>query len=118
MTWAHGADIVEYDESTTSIRAEGATYAVFPFTGKIGQAISAALFSYALAAGGCTADHGAEPQKAVDAICWAVGIMPAAFFRLAVAILESYPLTEAVYRSMVDHIPARRANAGTDSHAD
>jgi glucuronide carrier protein len=121
MTWAQGADTVEYGEWKTGIRAEGATYSVFSFTRKVGQAIGAALFSYALAAGDyVTTDHAAgavQPDKAVDAIRWTMGILPAGLFLLAVAVMASYPITEAAYRSMVDDIRARRARAGEDTHA-
>ena len=38
MTWALEADTVEYGEWKTHIRTEGATYAAFSFTRKVGQA--------------------------------------------------------------------------------
>ena len=49
MTWALEADTVEYGEYQTGIRTEGATYAAFSFTRKVGQAVGAAIAGYALA---------------------------------------------------------------------
>ena len=49
MTWALEADTVEYGEYKTGIRTEGATYAAFSFTRKVGQAVGAAIAGYGLA---------------------------------------------------------------------
>jgi len=43
MTWALEADTVEYGEWKTGIRTEGATYAAFSFTRKVGQAVGASI---------------------------------------------------------------------------
>jgi glucuronide carrier protein len=112
MTWALEADTVEYGEYQTGIRTEGATYAAFSFTRKVGQAVGAAIAGYGLAwAGynGALKKAGeAQPAEVVDRMQLAAGILPLVFFLVALLIMATYPLTEARFKEIVAGIQARR----------
>ena len=113
MTWALESDTVEYGEYKTGIRTEGATYAAFSFTRKVGQALGAAIAGYALAwAGynGALKGTGTPQDGAVlDRMQHAAGILPAVCFLVALLIMATYPLTEARFKEIVQGIAANRA---------
>ena len=109
MTWALEADTVEYGELETGIRTEGATYAAFSFTRKVGQAVGAAVASYALAFVGYNGALEVQPQSVLDGMTSAVAILPAACFLIALLIMSRYPLTEARFAEIMQEIQARRA---------
>jgi glucuronide carrier protein len=109
MTWALEADTVEYGELQTGIRTEGATYAAFSFTRKVGQAVGAAIASYALAYIGYNGALDVQPQSVLDGMTGAVAILPAACFLIALLIMSRYPLTEARFAEIMQEIQARRA---------
>jgi len=112
MTWALEADTVEYGEYQTGIRTEGATYAAFSFTRKVGQAVGAAIAAYGLAwAGYNGALKGTGTPQApdvLDRMQLAAGALPALFFLVAILIMATYPLTEARFKEIVAAIQARR----------
>ncbi|MGV0836235.1 glycoside-pentoside-hexuronide (GPH):cation symporter [Mycolicibacterium thermoresistibile] len=120
MTWALEADTVEYGEFKTGIRTEGATYAAFSFTRKVGQAVGAALASYALAwagyNGGLKEEGLAQPQDVVEGMQLAGGALPLACFLLAAVIMYFYPLTEARFRQICQDIQANRAKWHAELH--
>lgn len=113
MTWALEADTVEYGEFKTGIRTEGATYAAFSFTRKVGQAVGAALASYALAwAGynGSLKEEGlAQPDEVVQGMQIAGGALPLICFVIAGMVMAFYPLTETRFREICQEIQANRA---------
>jgi len=115
MTWALEADTVEYGEWKTHIRTEGATYAAFSFTRKLGQAVGASLAGAALGYYGYVSavDGKAQPQSesTLDGIHVATAVLPAAFFLAALVIMWSYPLTEARFAEILEQIRARRVAA-------
>ena len=112
MTWALEADTVEYGEWKTHIRTEGATYAMFSFTRKCGQAIGVYLVGAALGFFGyVSAVNGKQqpqPQGALDGIHTTITLLPAVFFVLAFLIMASYPLTEKRHAQIMDEIRTRR----------
>jgi glucuronide carrier protein len=122
MTWALEADTVEYGEFQTGIRTEGATYAAFSFTRKVGQAVGAAVAGYALAwAGYNGALKGTgKPQapEVLDRMQQAAGLLPFLFFLVALLIMATYPLTEARFKEIVQGIQANRARRLAQSDAD
>jgi glucuronide carrier protein len=113
MTWALEADTVEYGEFKTGIRTEGATYAAFSFTRKVGQAVGAAIAGYALAwagyNGALKATGTPQAPEVVDRMQQAAGALPFLLFLVAILIMSSYPLTEARFREIVAGIQANRA---------
>ncbi len=109
VAFALQADTVEYGEWKTGARTEGATYSVFSFTRKIGQAIGAAAASYTIGLGGYVSGAATQPDSAVAAIKAAAGLVPAAFILAAIAVMSAYPLTEARFREIVREVAQRRA---------
>lgn len=115
MTWALEADTVEYGEWKTRMRTEGATYAAFSFTRKVGQAagaymVGAALgfFGYASAVQG---QMQTQSETALNGIHLTMALLPSIFFILAMVIMISYPLTEARHAQIMEEIRARRIDA-------
>lgn len=112
MTWALEADTVEYGEWKTHIRTEGATYAMFSFTRKCGQALGASLVGVALSFFGyASAQKGQAVTQTTDAlqgIHVSTAILPAVFFLLAMLIMASYPLTEKRHAEIMEQIRQRR----------
>jgi len=109
LMWALEADTVEYGEWKSGVRTEGATYAIFSFTRKAGQALGGAAAAYALSIGGYVAKAPAQPHDALVAIRAAAGAVPAAFALLAAVIMFTYPLTEARFTQILGEVRARRA---------
>ena len=113
MTWALEADTVEYGEYQTGIRTEGATYAGFSFTRKVGQAVGAAIAGYALAWAGYNGalkgtGQGQDPAV-LDRMQLAAGLLPAICFGVALLVMATYPLTEARFQEIVKAIQTRRS---------
>ena len=115
MTWALEADTVEYGEWKTHIRTEGATYAAFSFTRKVGQAAGASLVGAALGYYGylSAVDGKQQPQSqsTLDGIHTATAVLPAVFFLAALLIMWSYPLTEKRFDEIMEQIRGRRIAA-------
>jgi glucuronide carrier protein len=109
LMFALEADTVEYGEWKTGIRTEGATYALFSFTRKLGQAVGGAVAAYTIGLGGYIAGSRTQTEGALDAIRWAAGVVPALFILIAVAIMVVYPLTEEKFHEIVRDVTARRA---------
>lgn len=110
--WACEADTVEYGEWKTGARTEGTTYAVFSFTRKMGQALGGFVGGIALTIAGFSAtrassglDQSAEVAGNIQ--LWAGGLV-ALFSLLAAAVMYFYPLTDQLYRKVVQEITERR----------
>jgi glucuronide carrier protein len=109
VSFALQADTVEYGEWRTGSRTEGATYSIFSFTRKVGQAVGAAAASYTIGLGGYLSGAARQPDGAVAAIKTAAGLVPAAFILAAIVAMSAYPLTEARFREIVRQVAQRRA---------
>jgi glucuronide carrier protein len=109
MSFAMQSDTVEYGEWQTGSRSEGATYSIFSFTRKVGQAIGAAAASYTIGLCGYVSGSASQPNGAIDAIRAAAGIVPAVFILGAIAVMNAYPLTEEKFREIVREVAERRA---------
>jgi len=109
LSFALQSDTVEYGEWRTGVRSEGATYSLFSFTRKVGQAVGAAAASYAIGLGGYVSGAASQPDDAVTAIKVAAGLVPAAFIVGAIAVMTRYPLTEDKFRAIVREVGERRA---------
>jgi glucuronide carrier protein len=117
MTWALEADTVEYGEWKTGIRTEGATYAAFSFTRKVGQAVGASIVGYALGVVGYASAVGGVQQAQTDSTLAGIkntfGILPTVFFVLAFVVMTTYPLTEKRHKEILADIRDRRERLGT-----
>jgi glucuronide carrier protein len=109
VSFALQADTVEYGEWKTGSRTEGATYSIFSFTRKVGQAVGAAAASYTIGLGGYVSGASSQPDSAVTAIKTAAGVVPAAFILAAIVAMSAYPLTEEKFREIVGEVAQRRA---------
>jgi glucuronide carrier protein len=109
LLFAFEADAVEYGEYQTGQRTEGATYAIYSFFRKMSQALSASLVGYALTAGSFAPKAASQPDSAIRAIKVVMGLSPAVFGLLGVAIFAFYPLTDDRFREIVRDLRARTA---------
>jgi glucuronide carrier protein len=114
VSFALQSDTVEYGEWATGLRTEGATYSIFSFTRKVGQALGAAAASYTIGLGGYVSGAASQPEGAVNAIKAAAGLVPAGFILAAIIVMTRYPLTEERFRQIVREIAARRASRRTE----
>jgi glucuronide carrier protein len=117
LMWALEADTVEYGEWQSGVRTEGATYAIFSFTRKAGQALGGAAGAYALSLGGYVANAPEQTDTAITAIRAAAGLVPAGFALVAAAIMFGYPLTESRFAQVVREVRERREVRGGAQHA-
>jgi glucuronide carrier protein len=108
VSFALQSDTVEYGEWKTGSRTEGATYSIFSFTRKVGQALGAAAASYTIGLGGYVSGATSQPDSAVRAIKTAAGLVPAGFILVAVVVMSAYPLSEARFREIVREVAQRR----------
>jgi len=113
LIFALQADTVDYGEWNSGIRAEGSSYAVLSFTRKIGQGVGGAAAAYTIGLGGYISGAPSQTDDAVTSIRVAVGILPAAVFVAAAAVMLAYPLTEKAFRRIVAQLAARRAELPT-----
>lgn len=111
LIFALQADTVDYGEWASGIRAEGGSYSVLSFTRKTGQGIGGAAAAYIIGAGGYISGAGTQTGSALTSIRVAAGIVPAALFLAAAAVMLAYPLTEKAFRAIVAEIAQRRAAA-------
>ncbi|MFZ1411082.1 MAG: glycoside-pentoside-hexuronide (GPH):cation symporter [Micropruina sp.] len=107
------ADTVEYGEWKTGKRTEGATYAIFSFTRKVTQSLGGALGAWLLAIGGylsasALAPNPVQPESAILAIKFTIGLLPAIAAIIAMAIFWKYPLTDKLFREIRDENEARK----------
>lgn len=114
------ADTVEYGEWKSGKRSEGATYAIFSFTRKVTQSIGGAAGAWALAIGGyisasATDPNPVQPESAIMAVKFTIGLLPALCAIIAMIIFSKYPLTDTLFRQVRDENEAKKAAAGISS---
>jgi len=107
------ADTVEYGEWKSGKRSEGATYALFSFTRKVTQSIGGAAGAWALAIGGylsatATDPNPVQPESAILAIKFTIGLFPAIMAIVAMLVFWKYPLTDKLFRQIRDENEARK----------
>lgn len=118
MTWALEADTVEYGEYQTGIRTEGATYAAFSFTRKVGQGVGMAMGSWVLGLAAYDASlkpGGGQSDGTLASMALWFAVLAGACFLGALAIMSTYPLTEARFSEIMAGIAKRRAAFGSIS---
>ena len=111
LIFALQANTVDYGEWNSGIRAEGGSYSVLSFTRKTGQGIGGAVAAYTIGLGGYIATAKTQAGSALTSIRVAAGIIPAALFLAAAAVMLVYPLTEKAFRAIVAEMAERRAAA-------
>lgn len=92
VVWALITDVIDYSEIVNGVREDGATYALYSFARKLGQAASAGLSGLLLTAVGYTAET-AFDESVVNGIFNISTLVPAIGFGLLAAVLWFwYPL--------------------------
>lgn len=114
------ADTVELGEWKSGKRSEGATYAIFSFTRKVTQSIGGAVGAWALAIGGylsasASNPNPVQPESAIFAIKFTIGILPAICAAIAMLIFWKYPLTDKLFGSIRDENEARKIALAAES---
>jgi glucuronide carrier protein len=109
LIFAIQPDTVDYGEWKTGVRGEGSTYSVLSFTRKVGQGIGGAAASFTLGLGGYVSGAATQTGAAISSIRVAVGLVPAVAILIGALIMFAYPLTEDVFRRIVQETAARRA---------
>ncbi len=91
-------DIMEYDRQRTGVNQEGLYAAAFSMIEKIANAIGPMFVGFLLAMTGFVAARGGElpqqPQSAIEAIRFAVSVVPFMLAALAAFIMRNYSLAE------------------------
>jgi glucuronide carrier protein len=111
LIFALQADTVDYGEWKAGIRAEGSSYAILSFTRKVGQGLGGGIAAYTIGLGGYVSGAASQTGDAVTSIRVAAGVVPAAVFVGAAAVMLTYPLTEKAFRQIVAEMAERRAAA-------
>ncbi|RCW44482.1 glucuronide carrier protein [Halopolyspora algeriensis] len=109
LLWSFEADTVEYGEWKTGARTEGATYAVFSFVRKLGQAFGGSAAAYTIGLAGYVGGAQVQSASALWGIRAAAGLVPAVLAGIAIAIMVVYPLTEKRFREITAEVVQRRA---------
>lgn len=115
LMWSLEADTVEYGEWKTGARTEGATYAVFSFVRKVGQAVGSAAAAYTIALTGYVGGAEVQSASALWGIRAAAGLVPTVCAIVAIAIMAAYPLTERRFRELTADVAQRRAGRGAEA---
>lgn len=109
LMWALEADAVDYGHWSTGVRTEGATYAVYSFVRKLGQALGGAAVSYTIGLAGyrVVAAGAAQSEAARWGIRIATGAVPAVAALLALAVMACYPLSADRFAEIVFELRER-----------
>lgn len=110
LQWSLEADTVEYGQWRTGTRAEGATYAVYSFVRKVGQALGGAAVSYTLALAGYSGTAAVQSPEAVWGIRIATGLIPGIAALIALAVMLAYPLSRARFQEITAELDRRRSS--------
>lgn len=121
LLFAFEADAVEYGEYKTGARTAGATYAIYSFFRKMSQSFGIIVVGQGLAFGGFIAKSAENPNPLQpDSAVWAIrammGLGPAAFGIIGLLIFAAYPLTDKVFREIVNELNIRNAAKEAAEH--
>jgi GPH family glycoside/pentoside/hexuronide:cation symporter len=112
LPWAMIPDVIELDELRTGQRREGSFYAFAAFFQKLGTGLVIWIFGIALASRGyITPVQGqplpVQPAEAVQAIRWAMGLVPAVLLSCAIVFAWYYPISRESHQAMRDQLAAQ-----------
>jgi GPH family glycoside/pentoside/hexuronide:cation symporter len=97
-------DTIEYDAVRSGKRKEGAYYGVWTFISKLGTALSVFLSGLILSGGGYIAGA-VQSERAILAIRFIIGPIPALILLAAMVLIHFYPLDEAAYNKIMGKEP-------------
>lgn len=106
LPWAMIPDVIELDELETGQRREGSFYAFANFFQKLGTGIVVWIFGIILSASDyITPDLNGplpiQPEAAVQAIRWSMGLVPAILLTLAIFCALRYPITRESHQAVL-----------------
>lgn len=107
LMWNLEADTIEYGEWKTGIRNEGTTYAIFSFMRKLGQAIGGAMGVWVIGWFGYNGELETQSQSALDGISTAFGLIPAAFYFIALILMQFYPMSDEQHAEILEELRVR-----------
>lgn len=113
LPWAMIPDVIELDELKTGQRREGSFYAFAAFFQKLGTGLVIWLFGIALDARGyITPEIGrplpVQPAEAVQAIRWAMGLIPAVLLVFAIVFAWYYPINRESHQAIREQLALER----------
>jgi GPH family glycoside/pentoside/hexuronide:cation symporter len=115
VPWAMVADIAEEDELRSGQRREGVYAGYLVFFRKLATAFSLFLVTRVLAwANFQTSTTGGlvfieQPPRALSALRFLVGVLPALMLALSIIVIRRYPLDKATHDAIRRELAARRA---------
>lgn len=101
LMWPFVADVSDYGEWRSGSRSDGGTMAVYFFFRRVSQALAGGLAGWGLALGGFVVGGGVQPESALDAIRWMVGVIPGALALGGALIFLLYPLDDARHAKII-----------------
>ena len=109
LPWAMIPDVIELDELRTGQRREGSFYAFAAFFQKLGTGLVIWLFGIVLASRGyITPEAGqplpVQPAEAIQAIRWAMGLIPAVLLSFAILFAWYYPISRDSHQAIRDQL--------------
>lgn len=112
LPWAMIPDVIELDELRTGQRREGSFYAFAAFFQKLGTGLVIWIFGIALSSRGYITPVAGQPlpvqpAEAIQAIRWAMGLIPAALLSCAIVFAWYYPISRESHQAMRDQLAAQ-----------
>ena len=101
------ADVIDWDESQSGTRREGAYFATWNFAQKSATAVAGLSIGWILAATGYDASAAAQTEATQNWIRFATGIVPCTLNVLAFVALSRFGLDEAAHSEAVAQTAAR-----------
>ena len=117
LMWPFVADVSDYGEWRSGARSDGGTVAVYFFFRRVSQALAAGLVGAGLALGGFVTGGVAQPDAALAAIRWLVGVLPAALAIIGGLVFLLYPLDDARHAEIIGHLREGGRSADADRRA-
>jgi GPH family glycoside/pentoside/hexuronide:cation symporter len=94
-------DTIEYDAANSGERQEGAYYGMWTFFSKLGTSLSVFVSGFILSVGGYVANQ-IQSEKAIMAINFIIGPIPALVLLGAMVLINGYTLDEKAYRKLME----------------
>lgn len=118
VPWSIVADVIEADELEYGVRREGVFSGYLVFFRKLASAIAVFVVGQVLALTGfVTSTEGSffiqQPESALLALRFFVGVFPAIMLSIAIAVAWRYPLDRETYNKIRDQLIARRGEQPT-----
>lgn len=116
IPWAIVADVIEADELKTGKRREGVYYGYLVFFRKLASAVAVLIVGELLSAAGYVSSRQGsafiqQPESALLAMRFVVGVLPAIMLALAIIAALRYPLDRDTYNDIRRQLAERRTNS-------